>query len=92
MQIKLASRVSAIPDQVSCDLSGEAAVLSLRSGIYYGLNPVGARIWTLVQKPVIVTEILQTIVAEYEVDASVCEADLMQVLGDLATHGLLEVV
>ena len=36
-------------DQVSADLSGEAAILNLKSGIYYGLDNVGARIWTLVQ-------------------------------------------
>ena len=29
-------------DQVSCDLGGEAALLHMNKGIYYGLDPVGA--------------------------------------------------
>jgi hypothetical protein len=43
------SRIVASRDQVSCDLSGEAALLSLKTGVYYGLNPVGARILSLIQ-------------------------------------------
>ena len=45
------SVVVATKDQVSCDLAGEAAILNIKSGVYYGLDPVGARIWTLMQEP-----------------------------------------
>ena len=45
------SVVVAAKDQVSCDLAGEAAILNIKSGVYYGLDPVGARIWSLVQEP-----------------------------------------
>ena len=41
----------ATKDQVSCDLAGEAAILNIKSGVYYGLDPVGARIWNLMQEP-----------------------------------------
>ena len=43
------SIVVAAKAQVSCDLEGEAAILHRDSGVYYGLDPVGARIWRLVQ-------------------------------------------
>ena len=36
---------------VSCDLDGEAAILDIKDGIYYGLDPIGAKIWNLIQKP-----------------------------------------
>jgi hypothetical protein len=36
------------PDQVSCDLSGEASILNLKSGVCFGLNTVGASIWKLI--------------------------------------------
>ena len=32
-------------------LEGEAVILSLHDGIYYGLNSVGLRIWELIQQP-----------------------------------------
>jgi|SRR5665213_1697808 len=44
-------------DQVSCDLAGQAAIPNIKSGVYYGLDPVGARIWTLMQEPREVSEI-----------------------------------
>jgi hypothetical protein len=36
---------------VSCEVDGEAVILSLKSGQYYGLSAVGARIWALIQHP-----------------------------------------
>lgn len=84
------SRIVAIPDQVSCDVAGDTAILNLNDGVYYGLNPVGTRIWSLLQKPVTVEEILAALVAEYEVDAAACELDLVRVLGDLHSHGLIQ--
>ena len=50
-QITLGSVVVAAPRQVSSDLRGEAAILQLESGVYYTLNAVGARVWTLLQQP-----------------------------------------
>jgi hypothetical protein len=41
-EIVKTSTVVAAKDQVSCDLVGEAVILDMKSGIYYGLNPVGA--------------------------------------------------
>ena len=45
------SVVIASSEQVSCDLDGEAVILNLKDDVYYGLNPVGARIWNLIQEP-----------------------------------------
>ena len=42
----------AADNQVSCDVDDEAALLNLDTGVYYGLNPLGAYIWKLVQSPV----------------------------------------
>jgi len=60
--------VVAVRDQVSCDLEDEAALLNLKSGVYYGLNTVGARIWALVRASITVRDILETVVAEYEAE------------------------
>lgn len=51
--LDLSSRVVAGRAQVSCDLGGEAAILHLTTGTYYGLDPVGARIWTLLEQPIV---------------------------------------
>ena len=78
-------------DQVSADLSGEAAILNLKSGIYFGLNTVGASIWKLIQEPRTVNEINDAIVQEYDVDPDQCEKDLLALLEELLSKELIEV-
>jgi len=37
-------------DLVSCDLEGETALMSVDQGKYYGLDPIGSRIWALLEQ------------------------------------------
>jgi hypothetical protein len=78
-------------EQVSCDLSGESVILDLRAGIYYGLNEVGARIWSLIQDPRPLSEICGALLSEYDVDAARCESDLVAILRSLKAAGLVEI-
>jgi hypothetical protein len=85
------SIVVAAPDQVSSDLSGEAVILNLASGMYYGLDEVGARVWSLLQQPCAVAAIRDAILAEYEVEPERCERDLLALLADLEAAKLVEI-
>ena len=90
--ISESSIVVVTKDQVSCDLSGEAAILNLKSGVYFGLNTVGASIWELIQEPRTVKEIRDSILEEFNVDPDRCENDILEILQELSTHGLIEIV
>ena len=79
--ISVRSTVVAAEDQISSDLGGEVAILGLKTGMYYGLDEIGARIWSLVQEPRIVGNLMGTIVDEYDVDPPRAERDLLAVLG-----------
>ncbi len=85
------SRIVVAQNQVSCDLAGEAAILNLKSGVYYGLNPVGARIWSLVQEPRTVVQILEALLGEYDVERPRLESDIRALLDQLADQGLVEI-
>jgi hypothetical protein len=85
------STVVAAKDQVSSDLGGEVAILDLKAGVYYGLDAVGARIWSLIQEPRTVNEIRNILLEEYEVEPERCERDLLVLLQRLANEGLIEV-
>jgi Coenzyme PQQ synthesis protein D (PqqD) len=85
------SIVVAVRHQVSCDLAGEAVILDIKSGIYYGLNAVGARIWNLVQEPQTVGKVRDAILQEFDVEPDHCERELMALLQEMATNGLIEV-
>jgi hypothetical protein len=90
-RISGSSTVVAVKHQVSCDLAGDAAILDMKSGIYYGLNPIGALIWQLVQAPQTVNAIRDVILREYDVEPVRCEEDLLTLLQELASRGLIEV-
>jgi Coenzyme PQQ synthesis protein D (PqqD) len=85
------SIVAAARDQIWCDLAGEAAILNLKSGMYFGLDEVGAEVWSLVAEPRRVSEIRDVLLEHYDVDPARCADDLMALLGDLVEQGLLEV-
>ncbi len=90
--ISLGSSVAAAKDQVSSDLGGEVAILNLKAGTYYGLDDVGARVWSLIQeKPMTVGEVRDIIVSEYEVEPDCCERDLLALFQGLSDEGLIEV-
>jgi hypothetical protein len=89
--ITTATTVVASKDQVFCDLAGEAAILNLKNSVYYGLDPVGARIWALVQEPVTVSSVRDVILHEYDVEPEQCEHDLLDLLQKLAAQGLIAV-
>lgn len=86
------STVVVSKDQVYSELQGEAVILDVKSGIYYGLNEVGASIWNLIQEPKTVGEIKEALLAEYEVEPQTCDRDLLAILKDLIVKGLVHVI
>jgi Coenzyme PQQ synthesis protein D (PqqD) len=79
------------PEQISCPLGEESAILNLKNSMYYGLDPVGARVWSLLQQPRSISEVRDALVSEYEVEADRCETDLLALLEKMLSEGLIEV-
>ena len=90
-EIAESSIVVATQDQISSDLGGESVILNMKTGVYHGLNEVGARVWDLIEKPKAVKDIKQVLLDEYEVEPDVCTDDLFLLLNNLKTAGLIEV-
>jgi hypothetical protein len=91
LPITLTAQVVASKNQVSTELGGEAVILGVDEGEYFGLNEVGARVWALVQAPVLVSAICETIMNEYEVERGECQRDVLELLNDLRDKGLIDV-
>lgn len=88
--VSILSRVVASQDQISSDLAGRQVLLNIKSGVYYGLDPVGTRIWSLLQQPRKVSEIRDALLAQYDVSPERLEHDLIALLGKLVDAGLVE--
>ncbi|NTV99669.1 MAG: lasso peptide biosynthesis PqqD family chaperone [Oscillochloris sp.] len=89
--ITLGSSVVVSADQIASDLAGEAVILNLKNGIYYGLDQVGARIWSLIQAPCSPQAISAVLIEEYDVAPEQCRQDVLDLLQHLAGEGLIEV-
>ena len=85
-------RIRTSPDQVSADLDGEVAILNSKSGVYYGLDPVGTRVWELLAETRTFSELCGLMLAEFDVAEDRLRQDLTNLVGDLHRNGLVEVV
>lgn len=83
--------VVAAQNQLFSDLDGEAVILNLKTGVYHGLDAVGAKIWHLLQETRSVDDILKTLLEEYEVEPDRCMQELSVLLQELADQKLIEV-
>lgn len=85
------SLISAHPEQLSSELDGETILLQMNSGLYYGLNEMGAAIWGMIQSPKTFQEIQSDLLESYEVSAEVCKQEVEKLLSELHAAGLIEV-
>jgi hypothetical protein len=84
--------VKATAGQVSCTINGEVVILSTKNGTYYGLDAVGAMVWSRVSsRPHSVQELCAEIVGQYAVEPGECEQDVLGLVQSLATAGLVEI-
>jgi hypothetical protein len=89
--LSLHTIVVATSEQVSCPLGEESAILNLKNSVYYGMNPVGARVWDLLKQPKSVTELRNALLEEFEVDEARCGGDLLALLETMRSEGLIEI-
>ena len=78
-------------DQISCDMAGEAVVLNMKSGMYYGMDQVGALVWNLVQEPRTFEYIREAILQQFEVERESCERDLIAFLYEMESAKLIDI-
>jgi hypothetical protein len=87
MTILLDSVVAASDDAVFRELDGESVLLNLETGMYFGLDAVGTRVWQLAGGGGSLRGIRERLVEEYE-EPSVIERDLLALADTLVTKGL----
>ncbi|HEV2491768.1 MAG TPA: PqqD family protein [Terriglobia bacterium] len=90
-EITLKSAVAISEDAVFKELNGEAVILNLESGTYFGLNAVGTRVWVLLQEHAPLDEVFKTLCQEFEVAPEVLKHDLVELVEQLRTKGLVNV-
>ena len=77
------------PDAAESAVGDETVILHLVNGTYYGLDPVGTRIWAMIKDGVAMPAICATLADEYGVALATVEADARKFLSDLEAQGIL---
>ena len=79
-----------IPPQVMSRLVGdETVLLDIASGVYFGLDGVGKRIWESVAEGQNLAQTIAVITREFEVDEAQAQTDVIEFTNDLVERGLL---
>ena len=77
-------------DAVESSVGDETVLLHLTSGTYFGLDPMGTRIWAMIKDGVGGPAICERLVEEFDVTRDVVEADTRHFLGELKSNGIVE--
>jgi len=76
-------------DVVFRELDGEAVILNLGSGTYFGLDEVGTRVWALIEAHGRLRAVYDMLLDEYDVPPDVLERDLIRLVSEMAEKGLV---
>jgi hypothetical protein len=89
-RLSLDTVVCASSNQVSSRVGDEVVILDLDSSLYYSLDPVGARIFELLQQPARLDAVLEAMVSEFDVDRQTARTDLLTLVDALVAQKLVE--
>lgn len=77
------------PEVVYTDLEDGAVLLHLETKFYYSLNEVGQAIWRMLDASQSLQDIVQKLMAEYEVEEEKAKESVSRFLGELETEQLV---
>jgi hypothetical protein len=90
-QVSLETLLVVPEDVIFRELDGEAIILNLATGMYFGLDEIGTRVWALVASSGTLGDAVDVLTAEYDVDRPALERDVLELAGQLLDKGLVSV-
>ena len=79
-----------IPDDVVFRVLGdEAVILNVSTGVYFGLDSIGTRMWQLISEQESLDNVVEVLLAEYEVEEKQLRHDLGVLIQQLKNKGLV---
>jgi hypothetical protein len=88
---KLPGSVTISTEALATPIGESLMILDLRSGVYFELEGVGARIWQFIAEEKTPAQIAHLISDEYHIDEATAAADLADLIGELSASGLLSI-
>jgi hypothetical protein len=87
--LNLEQKVIVSDDVLFQILGGETVLLNMETELYFSLNEIGSKIWELISKEKIISEVLSELLNEYEVDHETLKNDLISLLLKMESKKLI---
>lgn len=84
------ARLSHSDEVLYQEVGGEAVLLDLASEQYFGLDPVGTRIWELMDGHRLLSDIHDVLCGEFDADRDRIGSDLLALVQSLMDAGLVK--
>ena len=90
-EIEMPTVVSRSGAVVSADMDDdEIVMMNVEKGMYYGMDDIESHIWELMERPLSVSQLCDTLMERYDVTREVCQEDVLGFLHQLHEEGLVE--
>ncbi len=77
---------------VQSKIGEEVVMLDMESGFYYGLNSVASVIWGVLADEIGFEKLIDQLMAQFEVERSICEADTQELLDQMLEKNIIRKV
>jgi hypothetical protein len=91
LMLKSNSIVQRDPEVIAAEADRDLVMVSVATGHYYGVSDVAREIWEAIERPTRVSDLVNDLVANYQIDSISCEQQTLSFLEGLLDEGLLQV-
>ena len=77
---------------VQSKIGEEVVMLDMESGFYFGLNSVASVIWGLLADEIGFEKLIDQLMAQFQVEQSICEADTLELLDQMLEKNIIRKV
>jgi hypothetical protein len=89
--ISTATRIARPEDLLFTEVDGEAVLMSVENGRYYGLDPIGTEIWRRMEHPTRVAALIDGLRGNYDGDPDTIETEVLIFLNRMMEQELIEI-
>lgn len=81
--------IRAAPGCIPCPFGDGIAIFDTNSNSYFSMNAVGEFVWSMLDQPVTLPDIITRVAERYRIEPAQCEGDIRRLVDDLAAHRLV---
>jgi hypothetical protein len=70
-------------------IDGEAIIINLTTGVYYSMDSVGGKVWSMVEAHHDISTIAETLAAQFDVASDHCRHDVEELVEQLLNERLI---